>query len=623
MKKFLLSLTFLFFVCFSFSQITILDFETPTTSVNFGYFGSSLEPGTSMVVANPTPGGINTSAMVSDFMKPIGAEVWAGGFAVLSEVGALAIDLTTNTEICVKVLSSAVGNLAVKLEDSSTGGANWIKTEDITTPNVWQNLCFDVQVPSAEDPFEPAFSHIYDKLVLFFDFGSSPAADMTYYLDDVVIQGGGGATEGDVTFRVDMNEYTGSFNTVFVSGEFNNWDAAANPLADDDLDGVWEGTIADLPIGNYQYKFQVDGWADSDQFGEFETCTISDGTNVNRRVNVFGDTDIDVVCFGSCYACDEGVKITVEVGTSHIVVDANGIYLAGGGNFGAPGDFPLNDDDGDQIWSISFERTKDFESFYTFTNGLCPDFSCKEDIGGLPCANPDNFNDRKMGPFTDDTVIASCFGECTDNTDDCGANQPDAGDITFRVDMNSYPDPFTTPYVSGGFNGWDGEANPMEDLDADGIWETTILINGGAHQFKFQLDNWAADEQFTEVNACNVEDGQFINRGLDVDGNAEFCFVWNTCDACTVGTNDFEIDNSFFTLAPNVVSNSTTLFFSEAPIQASTISVYDIVGNLKFEMEMDPNSNQLEIPTSGLAAGVHLIKVKIGNKIGTQRFVKQ
>jgi hypothetical protein len=49
-------------------------------------------------------------------------------------------------------------------------------------------------------------------------------------------------------------------STVHLAGEFNGWDPAAMPMADDDGDGVWTVTL-ELPPGRYEYKFVIDGGA--------------------------------------------------------------------------------------------------------------------------------------------------------------------------------------------------------------------------------------------------------------------------------------------------------------------------------------------------------------------------
>ena len=99
-------------------QVTILDFETPGTSTTFQYFGSSLEGSLTQVIPNPNASGVNTSANVTKFIKPAGSQVWAGAFS--NPVPSVAIDLTNGGPICVKVHMDHIGNLALKLEGSTS-----------------------------------------------------------------------------------------------------------------------------------------------------------------------------------------------------------------------------------------------------------------------------------------------------------------------------------------------------------------------------------------------------------------------------------------------------------------------------------------------------------------------
>ena len=45
--------------------------------------------------------------------------------------------------------------------------------------------------------------------------------------------------------------------SVLLLGDFNNWDAAANPMKQD-KDGIWKSTLI-LSSGRYEFKFLVDG----------------------------------------------------------------------------------------------------------------------------------------------------------------------------------------------------------------------------------------------------------------------------------------------------------------------------------------------------------------------------
>ena len=57
---------------------------------------------------------------------------------------------------------------------------------------------------------------------------------------------------------------------VFLVGDFNNWDAAANPMKLD-ADGSWKASLI-IPPGRYEFKVLVDGkWRE----GTKEEQTVS------------------------------------------------------------------------------------------------------------------------------------------------------------------------------------------------------------------------------------------------------------------------------------------------------------------------------------------------------------
>lgn len=106
-----------------------------------------------------------------------------------------------------------------------------------------------------------------------------------------------------VTFKVDMNLYSGSFTTVNVNGTFNGWCGACNPMADPDMDGVWEVALP-LPANDtIEYKFTVDGWTDQENFAGGEPCTVTNGGFTNRYLTYAGNTVLPVVCWNYCVDC--------------------------------------------------------------------------------------------------------------------------------------------------------------------------------------------------------------------------------------------------------------------------------------------------------------------------------
>lgn len=405
----------------------ILNFEDPATSTTFQYFGSSIDGQLTSTIANPNSSGLNTSASVLEFKKPANSQTWAG--AASDPNPSTPVNLITGGQIKVKFHTDHPGNLTLKLEDAQDGAANWILQVDNNVVNEWVELTFDPALPSIEGPNLPAAGHVYNRVVLFADFGQNFPADQVYYVDDIEVCTAGTAPTAAVTFKLDMNQFGGTFSKAYVSGSFNSWSGDGNELLDADGDKVYEASLT-IPVGLYEYKFTLDNWAQEEQFSPTSACTQTtiDGANVftNRKLVLSGDVSLDPVCFNSCYGCGDAVKITVNLGMGGVTPDPGGVYLAGGGDFGPPGGrFKMDDSDGDGVFSIQVERQRGYSTFYDFANGACPDYSCKEILEGQPCAVPTNFNDRWLSPVQQDTVINTCYASCATNTNcTIGTNTP-------------------------------------------------------------------------------------------------------------------------------------------------------------------------------------------------------
>ncbi len=174
------------------------------------------------------------------------------------------------------------------------------------------------------------------------------------------------------------------------------------------------------------------------------------------------------------------VNITFELNAETLGtdIDPTGLYVAGGSGFGIPGDNELLDPDGDGIYTITIQKDVGFSSHYTFLNGNCPDWSCKENIGGLPCSDPANFNDRFLPEVTEDITIQACFGTCDD--DGTCTIATDSVDITFTLNTENIAeiDPGGIFLAGGGNFGVPGD-NPMVDPEGDGTYTITVRKTNG------------------------------------------------------------------------------------------------------------------------------------------------
>ena len=147
-----------------------------------GHFAAGLFP----VVANPSPDGVNSSSMVQEWCKANDANTWGGWFMDVDT-----LDFTgTEALVCVSILADHASLLRLKLEGSATGPDLSID-QNYTTPNEWQVLCFDYTQPDVNG--NTGLGHQYHRITVFPDFGTVPASDACYYLDNFykVTNGGG------------------------------------------------------------------------------------------------------------------------------------------------------------------------------------------------------------------------------------------------------------------------------------------------------------------------------------------------------------------------------------------------------------------------------------------------
>ena len=148
-----------------------LDFESPTLVYTFGDFGG----GVVTVIANPNPGGINTSTKVAKMVKNAG-EVYGGS---TTKLGA-PINFSANKIFRMKVYSPRVGaKVLLKVENATDNTINFEKEVLTTVANAWEDLVFDYSAIDA--------SKSYQTLVLIFDLGTAGngSANFTYLFDDI------------------------------------------------------------------------------------------------------------------------------------------------------------------------------------------------------------------------------------------------------------------------------------------------------------------------------------------------------------------------------------------------------------------------------------------------------
>jgi hypothetical protein len=455
----------------------------------------------------------------------------------------------------------------------------------------------------------------------------------------------------NVTFRVNMSNYTGTIATgVFVNGSFNGWCGSCNPLTDMG-NGVWQVTLP-IPAGNIEYKFTIDGWNAQENFTPNDACIDPNtGDNFyNRYLQITGDVVLPAVCFNSCTPCPSNA--TQLVGTWKLKESAGSLAVGpalGDGSWWSIGAADiitracLFDDsikfdangtmthymDG-STWLEAWQGTDPaacgtpvaphngvgpFNFTYTAgeltINGLGGHIGLAKVYNGGELTSPANAPASITYQITfannDNTMIADInFGPgwwrfIYEKTQQVVVADPN---ITFKVDMSDYTDPIATGvFLNGSFNNWCGNCNPMTNTSGS-IWEVTLPLTAGPIQYKFTIDGWNDQEFFFGGESCvdTIADG-FFNRYYVVSADATLpavCFA--SCDACPTSSL---VENS---MKVNIMPNPANDYIQiESTMSISSIELYSLAGNKV--KTFNPNGYSNKINVSELASGSYLLKV--------------
>ena len=293
-------------------------------------------------------------------------------------------------------------------------------------------------------------------------------------------------------------------------------------------------------------------------------------------------------------------NVTFQVDASNITVGPNGIY-AGGGILGDAMAYPLSDADGDGVWETTISLPDGTTGNYIFLNSPTSggDWGAKEDLTGLTCSDPANYNDRILAAITADVTIPYCFGTC-DTT--CSAPPPTGNpvNVTYNVDINDYLAGGATLAANGiriagnfGANGalssgftmpdWSptDTACAMSDPDGDNIWSITVSYGSlpvGTQQFyKFVNGNWGGDESVNDP-LCGGAGGFGSDRFLVLPSNdSVVCYKWATCTSCGNSTtgNDLALQGIIDFTVPAGGSSGKAIHLI-ANNNISDLSVYGI-----------------------------------------------
>lgn len=419
--------------------------------------------------------------------------------------------------------------------------------------------------------------------------------------------------ENTVRFRVDMTQELDGVNPVgvFIAGPFQGWNPAGSQLIDPDGNGTFEGYFSLGTATSTAFKF-INGndWI----FAE----------NVPAECNVSGDrlievsnanTVADVICFSACGPCQAPTPVLFRVDMSLQTVNADGPHVAGSFQGWNPGDPStlMTDQDGDNIYEVTLLLQPGSFQF-KFVNGDAwadGDESIPADcnVGG----------NRALVVAADPVVEHFCYGQC-------GAEcitDPDAADITFRVNMMNSVISAEGVFMIGGFTSpvWQSGATQMSDIDGDMVYECTVNVSGSADmQYKFVNGDVtvSANEEGTGIINCGIDNGVGgYNRTYTRSGTAEVlntvCF--DACEDCIIGVEEsmaLTVLNAF----PVPANEFVTLSFGQVKSAPITVRVMNNLGQVvssQYMGNLPVGNNQIRVDLQNVASGIYAIEISNGS----------
>jgi len=270
----------------------------------------------------------------------------------------------------------------------------------------------------------------------------------------------------NVTFSVNTANITVGENGMYLGGGIIG-PANAYAMSDDDGDGVWTVTISmgEGTTGNYIF---LNSPANGEDWGAKENLTgqeCADGEYDDRLLaEVTSDTTL-LHCFGSCESdgtCPATTEVTFNVDMSQYgLMDGDTVHVNGEftGWCGSCGN-EMSDDDGDGVYSITFDLEPG-SYFWKYTvNGWDDQESFSDAVDGCTANNNGNF-DRQVVVTDEAQELTYCWNSCDSACEDLDPAMTasvvvDGADAIFTI--------ATENFVIG-------------DTDADGHWHYSL--NGG------------------------------------------------------------------------------------------------------------------------------------------------
>ncbi|MBI1265937.1 MAG: family 16 glycosylhydrolase [Cryomorphaceae bacterium] len=209
------------------------------------------------------------------------------------------------------------------------------------------------------------------------------------------------------TFRVNTSEL-GLLPTdvVHLNSTFNGWCGTCNPMIEAQPN-EWETTV-NLPVGNHEYKFTVNGWSgEIEMFDIGAACTLTtfggNGEVFTNRIftQLPQPMALNIVCFNSCETC---AATSVDVTFRVDVEGEAGVVTCEVTPEGQAQQSLTMNHEGWGLWTVSITLQSGDQVAYHFE---------KDGVSESATAACFNAGERSIAaPAVDVVLPIECFGSC-------------------------------------------------------------------------------------------------------------------------------------------------------------------------------------------------------------------
>lgn len=410
----------------------------------------------------------------------------------------------------------------------------------------------------------------------------------------------GAAPSGMKAFTtvVDLSLQASVSDTVSVTGSAYTpaWTPGATIMTDIKGDSVFYNIAYVAPGTAAEFKF-INGTA----WGQDESVPSGCAQNNNRFATINNDTVYGPVCYAACASCfiPDTFNITFQADLSALCDTVDSVDVAGSLNAWGGGDM-LTDPDGDGVYTISLDLPEGEIQYKVryFAGG-----NTNWEGGG-----------NKIHMLTKDTVLPiRCFGN--DVFGAC-ANKPDPSDITFRVDVSTFPNPadLNDIYIIGDFTepAWQSGKVLMTPVSGQpGIFEASFTgICPAKINYKFMNVTTSGTEQeegFAGLvdSSCTEPSGTGGLNRFYVRPDDQPKVIGYKWDQCTSLFDLTEVEAVRWEIYPNPFSSYTTVKLEQSG--SFDLSVIDLTG--KEVLRMENINGEVQIDRGDMIPGIYLINI--------------